>query len=124
MQKFLQKVDLEIFDDDECSSRHGIQMHPSNICAGVPEGGKGQCSGDSGGPLIFNNTQVGIVSWSRKPCTKPPYPGVFTEVSAYAGWILETIIDAEDDDNIKPEKLQEPLNANFITVHAKNYNIF
>ncbi|XP_073832480.1 trypsin-1-like [Musca autumnalis] len=95
VQKHLQKVDLEIFGDAECSRRHGIDIHPTNICAGVPEGGKGQCSGDSGGPLIVHNTQVGIVSWSRKPCTVYPYPGVFTEVSAYVAWILETILDAE-----------------------------
>uniref|UniRef100_A0A1I8M6P2 Uncharacterized protein n=1 Tax=Musca domestica TaxID=7370 RepID=A0A1I8M6P2_MUSDO len=98
VQKQLQKVDLQIFSDEECSRRHGIDIHPTNLCAGVPEGGKGQCSGDSGGPLIVNRTQVGIVSWSRKPCTVYPYPGVFTEVSAYVAWILETILDAEDEE--------------------------
>lgn len=90
---------MDIFSDAECSRRHGVTIHPTNICAGVPEGGKGQCSGDSGGPLILNDTQIGIVSWSRKPCTTPPYPGVFTEVSAYVGWILETILDAEDEED-------------------------
>ncbi|KAL9884047.1 trypsin-1-like [Glossina fuscipes fuscipes] len=96
IQKHLQKVDLEIFDDQNCSERHDLAMHNSTICAGVPEGGKGQCSGDSGGPLLVNNTQVGIVSWSRKPCTQPPYPGVFTETSYYIGWILHTILNHEE----------------------------
>ncbi|KAH8238769.1 hypothetical protein KR038_011687 [Drosophila bunnanda] len=96
VQEQLQKVQLQVFSDEECSERHQTQLHDSQICAGLPEGGKGQCSGDSGGPLILtdNNsgsTQIGIVSWSKKPCARPPYPGVFTEVSAYVDWIVETV---------------------------------
>ncbi|KAH8245032.1 hypothetical protein KR032_004265 [Drosophila birchii] len=96
VQKQLQKVQLQVFSDEECSERHQTQLHDSQICAGLPEGGKGQCSGDSGGPLILtssdgDSTQIGIVSWSKKPCARPPYPGVFTEVSAYVDWIVETV---------------------------------
>ncbi|XP_017006637.2 trypsin-1 [Drosophila takahashii] len=93
VQQQLQKVQLQVFGDQECSDRHQTQLHASQICAGLPEGGKGQCSGDSGGPLILTNTdtQVGIVSWSIKPCARPPFPGVFTEVSAYVDWIVETV---------------------------------
>lgn len=41
----------------------------------------------TGGPLLVNNVQVGIVSWSVKPCGVPPFPGVFTDVSRYVDWI-------------------------------------
>jgi len=44
--------------------------------------------GDSGGPLFVNGEQVGIVSWSQKPCGIPPFPGVYTEVSWYVDWII------------------------------------
>ncbi|KAH8366631.1 hypothetical protein KR084_007385, partial [Drosophila pseudotakahashii] len=93
VQQHLQKVQLQVFSDKECSDRHQTQLHDSQICAGLPEGGKGQCSGDSGGPLILTGSdiQVGIVSWSIKPCARPPFPGVFTEVSAYVDWIVETV---------------------------------
>ncbi|XP_017062895.1 trypsin-1 [Drosophila eugracilis] len=93
VQQQLQKVRLQVFSDEECSERHQTQLHDSQICAGLPEGGKGQCSGDSGGPLLLNgsDTQVGIVSWSIKPCARPPFPGVFTEVSAYVDWIVDTV---------------------------------
>jgi secreted trypsin-like serine protease len=56
------------------------------------------CSGDSGGPLFLvdedgeigdHPTQLGIVSWSEKPCGTSP--GVYTRVSYYAEWIKETV---------------------------------
>ncbi|XP_055691008.1 chymotrypsin-2-like [Lutzomyia longipalpis] len=87
IQTHLQKVDLETMTDDECRKLHFDKIHTTNICAGVKGGGKGQCTGDSGGPLLLNGIQVGIVSWSVKPCTIAPYPGVFTEVSHYIDWI-------------------------------------
>lgn len=37
--------------------------------------------------MLVNDVQVGIVSWSVKPCGVPPYPGVFTSVSHYIPWI-------------------------------------
>lgn len=87
VQTHLQKVDIKIFSDDDCQELHNNGTHFTNICAGVPGGGKGQCNGDSGGPLLVNGEQVGIVSWSVKPCTIAPYPGVFTKVAEYVNWI-------------------------------------
>ncbi|EDV42032.1 uncharacterized protein Dana_GF17773 [Drosophila ananassae] len=88
VQETLQEVFLKIYSDEECTSRHNGQTDPKyHICGGVDEGGKGQCSGDSGGPLMYNDEQVGIVSWSVKPCTVAPYPGVYCKVSQYIDWI-------------------------------------
>ncbi|XP_034101669.2 trypsin-1 [Drosophila albomicans] len=100
VQQQLMKVQLQAFSDQDCSNLHQVQLHATQLCAGVPEGGKGQCSGDSGGPLLLagSDTQVGIVSWSIKPCTRPPYPGVFTEVSAYVDWIVATVATAPNND--------------------------
>ncbi|PSN49711.1 hypothetical protein C0J52_16337 [Blattella germanica] len=121
----LQQVDITVYSDANCQSIHYYTIHDSNICAGVPEGGKGQCSlssriiysdliqpgtlpvemeptpahmpakvvgwgvpyGDSGGPLLANGHQVGIVSWTLPPCGLAGYPGVYTEVSWYIDWI-------------------------------------
>lgn len=61
-----------------------------NVCAGYQQGGKDSCSGDSGGPLFFNQSgniqQVGIVSYG-KGCAEPNYYGVYTSVSYYRSWI-------------------------------------
>lgn len=89
----LQKVDLQIYSYEDCRAAHllspsDLDIYRTNICAGVPEMGKSECNGDSGGPLLVNNVQVGIVSWSLKPCAVAPYPGVYTAVSTYLDWII------------------------------------
>ncbi|XP_016961293.1 chymotrypsin-2 [Drosophila biarmipes] len=93
IQSTLQEVGLKIYSDAECTERHEGRTDPRyHICGGVDEGGKGQCSGDSGGPLIYNGQQVGIVSWSIKPCTVAPYPGVYCKVAQYVDWIRSSQI--------------------------------
>jgi secreted trypsin-like serine protease len=60
------------------------------ICATQPTTGKGSCQGDSGGPLIVQTgtgpQQVGIVSWGIG-CAEGGYPGVFTRVAEFSGWL-------------------------------------
>ncbi|XP_034486952.1 chymotrypsin-2-like [Drosophila innubila] len=93
VQTTLQQVPLKVYSDEECSLRHRGATDPRyHICGGVDEGGKGQCSGDSGGPLLFNGQQVGIVSWSIKPCAVAPYPGVYCRVASYIDWIQKNQI--------------------------------
>ena len=60
------------------------------ICAST-ENGRDTCSGDSGGPLINRVTgvQVGIVSYGYECATG--VPAVYTQVSAYQGWVLSTL---------------------------------
>lgn len=90
VQTTLQQVPLKIYSDKECQERHRGNTDPLyHICGGVDEGGKGQCSGDSGGPLLYDDQQVGIVSWSIKPCTVAPYPGVYCKVANYIDWIQQ-----------------------------------
>ncbi|XP_049812778.1 mite allergen Der f 3-like isoform X2 [Schistocerca nitens] len=88
--KVLEAVKITVWSNTKCSEAYSDVTKPilsSNICAG--DRWKGQCSGDSGGPLIANSYQVGIVSWSRKPCTIKGSPGVFTRVADYVDWIKE-----------------------------------
>lgn len=47
--------------------------------------GTGSCIGDSGSPLVFNGTIIGIISWSVN-CTDG-YPTVHTKVFPYFNWI-------------------------------------
>ncbi|XP_017776593.1 PREDICTED: trypsin-3-like [Nicrophorus vespilloides] len=86
----LMRVDIICYSDDDCeAAHHGNTNRQYHICAGVPEGGKGQCSGDSGGPLTVDGVQIGVVSWSVKPCAIKGYPGVFARVANYVDWIKQ-----------------------------------
>jgi secreted trypsin-like serine protease len=68
------------------------------LCAGGADG-KDSCSGDSGGPLMKDATDnrvqyyyvAGVVSFGPTPCGQQGKPGVYTKVSEYIDWILETI---------------------------------
>lgn len=73
-----------------CGSYEPGQVGTDQLCAGLPSGAVDACNGDSGGPLVaeLGGTRrlIGIVS-SGLGCALPEYPGIYTQVSSYAGWI-------------------------------------
>jgi len=83
----LHKATLQIKSLDDCrrnfgnSAPGGIRDH--FICAHAP--GRDACSGDSGGPLMINSCQVGIVSWGIG-CATHNY-GVYTRIASFQTWI-------------------------------------
>jgi trypsin len=88
----LYTVDVAIVDREECTADYadveGGDVDDTMICAGVPEGGKDSCSGDSGGPLTKDGQLVGIVSWGLG-CGEVGYPGVYTNVASVREWIRD-----------------------------------
>lgn len=80
----------------------GDALTENMICAGIPSGRQTSCNGDSGGPLMMQDTagnwvQVGIVSWGREPlgatrsCGHQDLYAVYTRVSRYRGWIEQMV---------------------------------
>ncbi|XP_026166285.1 complement factor D [Mastacembelus armatus] len=49
------------------------------------------CDGDSGGPLLYNGTVVGITSNGGKKCGQIKKPGIYTIISHYTEWIDNTM---------------------------------
>jgi hypothetical protein len=84
----LQAVEVPIVSWAACNSAYaqygGITVNM--ICAGVPEGGKDACQGDSGCPLVCAGQLVGIVSWGLS-CALPDYPGVYSNVAPLKSWV-------------------------------------
>nr|XP_027204509.1 putative uncharacterized protein DDB_G0277255 isoform X2 [Dermatophagoides pteronyssinus] len=101
----LRKVELPFIDRFTCerwyaSRSRPIQLIERQFCAGLYEGGKDACRGDSGGPMLerlltydsINNRMieqyrvVGIVS-AGIGCALPKLPGIYTRVESYLDWI-------------------------------------
>ncbi|XP_065347871.1 trypsin-7-like [Cloeon dipterum] len=87
----LLEVDQVVRDYQDCFNIYtpDVNVTTEQICADVPEGGKGICSGDSGGPLFVDGLLVGLVSWSANGCAAEGFPGVYTRVASYRDWIRE-----------------------------------
>jgi secreted trypsin-like serine protease len=94
----LQEVKVPLVATDRCKAAYqGVTgvIDARNLCAGVAEGGKDSCQGDSGGPLVTQTVggrwvQIGVVSWGAG-CGRRGYPGIYTRVSAFAGWIRQYV---------------------------------
>jgi trypsin len=95
----LLEVKLGTYSFDDCNALlSGLVFEEMHVCAGVPEGGKDSCAGDSGGPLLDSLTleQYGVVSFGIG-CARPNTPGVYTRVSSYMSWIQEFICENADN---------------------------
>ncbi|CAG2170838.1 unnamed protein product, partial [Oppiella nova] len=75
----LQTVDVPVLDRATCISDYKSSISDYMFCAGYDEGKRDHCYADSGGPLKFNNTLIGIVSWALG-CAEPHHPGVYTRL--------------------------------------------
>ncbi|XP_028432034.1 trypsin-like [Perca flavescens] len=80
----LRSVDVDIINN--CWYYYYFRITANMVCAGSLYGGKDSCQGDSGGPLVCNGKYEGIVSWGIG-CADAYYPGVYTKVRNYLGWI-------------------------------------
>lgn len=77
----------------------GDPLTGNMLCAGIADGARDACNGDSGGPLFVRDgeapVQVGVVSWGEGPmdataaCGHANAYGVYTRVHNYRDWIAE-----------------------------------
>jgi secreted trypsin-like serine protease len=93
------KVNVDVVPLIMCQSVYRREnLWTKQLCAGGVEG-KDSCNGDSGGPLMKDVTDninqyfyiAGVVSFGPSRCGTKDKPGVYTKVSEYVDWILETL---------------------------------
>lgn len=110
------RADVQLIDNATCSKVTDYEPHDENgqwvvpihsrvLCGGSSRGKA--CSGDSGGPVVLTNSDrtilVGIVSWTHdESCEQLDYPGVYTRVSSYLGWIRRAMTVTEPGETILP----------------------
>ncbi|XP_056325914.1 uncharacterized protein si:dkey-32n7.7 [Danio aesculapii] len=87
----LQEVEVPVIGNRQCNCLYGVGSITDNmICAGLLKEGKDSCQGNSGGPMVSNQSSVwvqsGIVSFASG-CAQSDFPGVYTRVSRYQEWI-------------------------------------
>jgi secreted trypsin-like serine protease len=95
----LLQTTLSVIDFEKCSAPYFEPFQDATtLCAGTSSDGKGHCEGDSGGPL-FTETGVlaGIVrGGSESSCGLAIFPGLYTRVSNYAGFIQKGVCALSD----------------------------
>ncbi|CAF1060564.1 unnamed protein product [Rotaria sordida] len=88
----LQQADVRIFDDYYCRRAYGsIFDSDTEICAGDYDQRTDTMSGDSGGPLLIQQTDgrwivLGITSYGAAT-TPTMAPGVYVKLSAHTKWL-------------------------------------
>lgn len=92
--KDLYDVNLPLMQPELCANAlksYNVIINVSNsICTLDPNGTRDVCTGDSGGPLMCKNYQVGIVSGSLG-CARKNMPNLWTRVDVYYDWIQSVI---------------------------------
>lgn len=88
----LQKLNMYQVQRNECSEMlqefEDINVDVGHVCAYVKRY-QGACHGDNGGPLVYNNTLVGVHAWSY-PCADG-YPDIFTNIWYYRDWLRQAM---------------------------------
>ncbi len=104
----LHSVDVPVVSLGVCNApvSYNGALYANQLCAGLEEGGRDSCVGDSGGPMIVNYEgqvqQVGIVSFGFG-CALPNFYGVYTDIPYFIGWINQYVYVGEPE--FEPELL-------------------
>ncbi|XP_049315296.1 trypsin-like [Bactrocera dorsalis] len=84
----LQEIHVPIMSREVCQHKYrGMRViTQSMMCAAERDNKHAPCKGDSGGPMVCNGKQAGIVSWSVG-CARVKYPTVYTDISKVYSFI-------------------------------------
>ncbi|XP_044745286.1 anionic trypsin-2-like, partial [Coccinella septempunctata] len=74
----------------KCESLIPISPIPGTFCAAYLPGGQDACKGDSGGPFVCHDCQIGVIS-AGFGCALPDIPGFYIRIDRYLDFINETM---------------------------------
>lgn len=87
----LRMAQVPIVKQSTCNRQMGGMITKRMLCAGFKNGGVDACQMDSGGPLVYNDKLIGIVSWGVG-CAQRKKPGVYSRVTELIPWIEGTLL--------------------------------
>ncbi|XP_044582935.1 chymotrypsin-2-like, partial [Cotesia glomerata] len=85
---YLQKINLNIIDNITCKREWNF-INEGHICVATTLK-QGSCLGDSGGPIVANDRQIGIISFG-KMCAAGK-PDVATRIYHYFNWVRSYVL--------------------------------
>ncbi|TKS93224.1 Enteropeptidase [Collichthys lucidus] len=92
----LLEVNVPVVGNNECRCSYPQLLTENMLCAGLKDGGKDACQGDSGAPLVAKQgsvwVQSGVVSFGLG-CGQ--LPGGYVRVSKYQQWINQSMGSSE-----------------------------
>nr|CAH0103335.1 unnamed protein product [Daphnia galeata] len=88
----LREVTVPVISNSQCSSFYGTLFITNKVMCTNGVLNRGPCNGDSGGPLIYQQTngrwkQIGIVSFVSNLGCQMGYPYGYTRLSSYSNWV-------------------------------------
>uniref|UniRef100_A0A4W3KJ95 Peptidase S1 domain-containing protein n=1 Tax=Callorhinchus milii TaxID=7868 RepID=A0A4W3KJ95_CALMI len=89
----LQVATVKIIDQALCNKRMKHQITTQMLCAGYLTGEIDACDGDSGGPLLCEESSgkwfvAGVVS-AGEGCARSGLAGIYTRLAKFYNWILQ-----------------------------------
>ncbi|XP_065102511.1 mast cell protease 4-like isoform X2 [Paramisgurnus dabryanus] len=86
----LREANVKIMNNRVCADRWGQDYVASQMMCVYGSGGS--CYGDGGGPLVCNNTAVGVTSFVLNDnCNDPYRHNVYMKISAFLPWIKDIV---------------------------------
>lgn len=77
----LQRLNLAVWNQRDCFDRWNGRATPTMFCAGG-ESGLDSCNGDSGGAIVVNGIQIGIISAGANECGVS-IPSIFVNLTNF-----------------------------------------
>ncbi|XP_062524707.1 uncharacterized protein LOC101737507 isoform X2 [Bombyx mori] len=129
----LQEVELPVISSAECRRRTRLlplyRVTDDMFCAGYDRGGRDACLGDSGGPLMCQESGrwyiYGVTS-NGYGCARANRPGVYTKVSNYIDWIdsvIATNTPAHNDTELDENESNEEFYADLEVAENRRHRV-
>lgn len=78
---------------EECQNYLGESFYEGALCFHNQEGHSSACFGDYGGPAVFENTVVGVASYTFEGTCGSEHPDVFVDAGFFHDWVQEKLVD-------------------------------